>query len=181
MSLRIVPPTTHASQTSNTTGGRNHSSFLTTATSGPASSHPKGAPSAPGLPDTLRANLTRQAPIGPPSSHPYNTEPPVSTHPLEARLKQWRATQDALKMETLRRTFGMAEPIRRQMELKIVRDSEFRPMVLGGGRSSSVHEDILVIGGRDTEIDWEDVFTGDEFREPPSFHDEMEKRLRMDW
>lgn len=63
-------------------------------------------------------------------------------------------------METLRRTFGMAEPIRRQMELKIVRDSEFRPMVLGGGRSSSVHEDILVIGGRDTEIDWEDVFTG---------------------
>ena len=30
-----------------------------------------------------------------------------SAHPLEARLKAWQATQEALRMETLRRTFGM--------------------------------------------------------------------------
>lgn len=107
--------------------------------------------------------------------------------------------------------YGIAEPVRRGMELKNVRDGDFRPAVLGGSKLGSVHEDILVLGGRDCEIGWEDVFLGmfspfpvfisfsgfglsgtgrtttdvgilgDEFREPPSFHDEMEKRLRMDW
>lgn len=121
-------------------------------------------------------------------------------------------------MESLRRVYGMAEPIRRGMELKIVRDSSFTPMMLGGPRRNggNLHEDILVLGGRDAEFGWEDVFhgrslcavcttctvcaaaalslslslhmnitnvklPGDEFREPPSFHDEMEKRLKMDW
>lgn len=104
-------------------------------------------------------------------------------------------------MEGLRRVYGMAEPIRRGMELKIVRDSSWTPMMLGGPRRNggNVHEDILVLGGRDAEIGWEDVFhgkslfslgvmedgaddgAGDEFREPPSIHDEMEKRLKMDW
>lgn len=110
-------------------------------------------------------------------------------------------------MEGLRRVYGMAEPIRRGMELKIVRDSSWTPMMLGGPRRNggNLHEDILVLGGRDTEIGWEDVFhgkvfcyflevevvvvvgtgadddLGDEFREPPSIHDEMEKRLKMDW
>ncbi|KAL1962887.1 hypothetical protein VTN77DRAFT_9065 [Rasamsonia byssochlamydoides] len=170
MSLRIAPPTNHPTQTNNITS-RQHS-----AVAAPYSS--KGAPSAPGLPDTLRNNITLPAPVGPPSA--ASTPAPVSTHPLEARLLAWRATQDALKMEMLRRVYGMAEPIRRGMELKIVRDGHFTPMVLGGPQGN-IHEDILALGGRDTEISWEDVFKGDEFREPPSFHDEMEKRLRMDW
>ncbi|EXJ55626.1 hypothetical protein A1O7_08555 [Cladophialophora yegresii CBS 114405] len=57
----------------------------------------------------------------------------------------------------LRRTFGIAEPLRRGMELKLVRDADgFRPSALGApGR---VHEDILC--GRDTEISWEDVYNG---------------------
>jgi proteasome maturation protein len=76
--------------------------------------------------------------------------------------------------------YGMAEPIRRGMELKIVRGGNFRPQVLGGPVGGNIHEDILALGGRDCEVAWEDVFKGDEFREPPSFHDEMEKRLRMD-
>lgn len=65
-------------------------------------------------------------------------------------------------MEGLRRVYGMAEPIRRGMELKIVRDSKFVPMMLGGPRRNGgdIHEDILVLGGRDTEIGWEDVFHG---------------------
>ena len=63
-------------------------------------------------------------------------------------------------MEGLRRAYGIAEPVRRGMELKIVRDGTFKPAVLGGGRGGNVHEDILVLGGRDTEVGWEDVFQG---------------------
>ncbi|OJK01506.1 hypothetical protein ASPACDRAFT_77229 [Aspergillus aculeatus ATCC 16872] len=169
MSLRIAPPAAHPTSTSNTTT-RTPSAHVSLP-------HPsKGAPSAPGLPDTLRNNLTLPAARGPPSAQ---TATPSSAHPLEARLLAWRATQDALKMESLRRAYGIAEPIRRGMELKIVRDGSFRPAVIGGTQNN-VHEDILVLGGRDAEVGWEDIFKGDEFREPPTFHDEMEKRLRMD-
>lgn len=63
-------------------------------------------------------------------------------------------------MEGLRRAYGIAEPVRRGMELKIVRDGTFRPAVLGGMRGGNVHEDILMIGGRDTEVQWEDIYTG---------------------
>jgi proteasome maturation protein len=79
-----------------------------------------------------------------------------SAHPLEARLVQWRETQDSLKMEMLRRQFGIAEPIRRGMELKIAAAGEWRPAVLGP--SGGVHRDILQ--GRDCEVQWEDVFVG---------------------
>ncbi|EAW12943.1 proteasome maturation protein [Aspergillus clavatus NRRL 1] len=171
MSLRIAPPANYATQTSNTTTR----STLPGSTPAPT----KGAPSAPGLPDTLRNKITLPAPVGPPSANVNST--PTSTHPLEARLLAWRQTQDAMKMETLRRAYGIAEPVRRGMELKIVRDGTFRPAVLGGTRGGNVHEDILVLGGRDTEVGWEDIFQGDEFREPPSLHDEMEKRLRVEF
>jgi len=99
-----------------------------------------------------------------------------SAHPLESRLAQWTATQDALKLEGLRRTFGMAEPIRRGMELKVVREGEWRPLALGGERPG-LHEDIL--SGRDTSIQWEDVFTGSEMRSVVGFHEEMERKVRM--
>jgi hypothetical protein len=59
-------------------------------------------------------------------------------------------------MEMLRRQFGIAEPVRRGMELKIASAGEWRPAALGG--SSGVHKDILE--GRDCEIGWEDVFKG---------------------
>ncbi|PLB49020.1 putative 20S proteasome maturation protein Ump1 [Aspergillus steynii IBT 23096] len=169
MSLRIAPPANHPTSTSNTSTRQQIPICL------PRPS--KGAPSAPGLPDTLREKITLPAPSGPPSSQ---TGVPASSHPLEARLHAWRQTQDSMKMETLRRAYGIAEPVRRGMELKLVRDGTFRPAVLGGVKGGNVHEDILVLGGRDAEIGWEDVFQGDEFREPPTFHDEMEKRLRMD-
>lgn len=151
-SLRIAPPTSHASYTDNTTGRQ----YTSTASAAP---HPsKGAPSAPGLPDTLRNNITQQAPHGTPSENASNI--PSSAHALEARLLAWRETQDAMKMESLRRAYGIAEPIRRGMELKIVRDASFTPMALGGPRRNggNVHEDILALGGRDTELSWEDIF-----------------------
>lgn len=65
-----------------------------------------------------------------------------------------------MKMESLRRAYGIAEPVRRGMELKIVRDSTFRPAVLGGMKGGNIHEDILTLGGRDSEVGWEDIFPG---------------------
>ena len=60
-------------------------------------------------------------------------------------------------MTVLRRNFGMAEPIRRETEMKIAREGEWRPAVLGG--SAGVSGDILA--GRDTEVSWDDVFSGE--------------------
>lgn len=150
-SLRIAPPANYPTTTTNTTTRQEIPINL------PRPS--KGAPSAPGLPDTLRNKITAQAPSGPPSAT-AETEIPASAHPLEARLAAWRQTQNAMKMESLRRAYGIAEPVRRGMEMKIVRDGTFRPAVLGGAKAGNVHEDILTLGGRDTEVGWEDVFQG---------------------
>lgn len=59
-------------------------------------------------------------------------------------------------MASLRRAFGIAEPVRRGMELKIARAGEWRPQALGG--SAGVSADVLA--GRDLEITWEDVYRG---------------------
>ncbi|KAF2813492.1 UMP1-domain-containing protein [Mytilinidion resinicola] len=138
-----------------------------------------GAPSAPGIHDTLRSRAALTTPKPTSASSSGSAGPVVldSAHPLEARLTQWRATQDAVKMEGLRRTFGIAEPVRRGMELRIAGAGEWRPAVLGG--ASGVHSDILA--GRDAEIGWEDVFVGNELREVPDFHSEMEARMKMNW
>lgn len=134
-SLRIVPTKQHLTSTAPLTS----------------------APSAPGVHDTLRARVD---PIPSAASTNSNNANLQSSHPLEQRLSSWRATQDALHAETLRRQFGIAAPVRRAMELDIVRKGEWRPAVLGmglGGKAG-VHEDVL--SGRDTEIGWEDVFGG---------------------
>ncbi|KAK2745468.1 hypothetical protein FQN55_006162 [Onygenales sp. PD_40] len=164
MPLHIAPPSTNTSQTSNT----------------PLGALSKGAPSAPGVHDTLRASLTQQPPSTTTTTPSSQQKPALtSTHPLEARLLQWRQTHDAMKMESLRRVYGIAEPVRRGMELKIVREGEWKPAALGGGRGGSVHADILALGGRETEVGWEDVFDGDDLREPAAFHDELEQRVKM--
>ncbi|KAI9839693.1 MAG: hypothetical protein M1838_004315 [Thelocarpon superellum] len=152
MSLRVVPSKAHGTSRSNTSAGLS-----------------SGAPSAPGLPDTLREAAGATSP-----DHAHLTR---SSHPLEPRLQKWAATQEALKMESLRRTFGMAEPIRRGMELRICETGEWRPSALGG--TSGVHGDIL--RGREADMAWEDVWRGDETRVAPDFHSEMEARLKMSW
>ena len=135
--MRIVPHPAHSSTTTNVTS---HSKTT------PSESISRGAPSAPGLHDTLRSSLT-----------PANASQDSSTHPLEARLSSWSRTQEQLQHTMLRRNYGIAEPLRRGMELKLVRDADtFRPSVLG--KASGVHEEILM--GRDTEISWEDVYSG---------------------
>jgi proteasome maturation protein len=120
------------------------------------------APSAPGVHDTFRANLNL---IGPAPSAKSALNPLAtpfvpalqSSHPLEARLRGWRATQSTVKMEMLRRTYGIAEPVRRGMELRVAGFGEWRPLALGGG--TPLHSDIL--SGRDWEMDWDDVFAGE--------------------
>ncbi|KAF2199937.1 proteasome maturation factor UMP1 [Delitschia confertaspora ATCC 74209] len=155
MSLRFIPPKAHPSHTLPETS----------------------APSAPGVHDNLRSRLSLTTPAPTSSSSNNESVQLQSAHPLEARLTQWRDTQDRVKMEMLRRQFGIAEPVRRGMELKCVKSGEWRPMVLGG--SSGVQKDVLE--GRDTEVGWEDVFVGNELRELPDFHTEIEARLKMNW
>lgn len=79
-------------------------------------------------------------------------------------------------MNLLRRNFGLAEPVRRGMELNICREGEWRPAALGG--SATVGGDVL--SGRDAEITWEDVYRGDDTRDGADFHSEMESRMKMD-
>lgn len=85
-------------------------------------------------------------------------------------------------METLRRAYGIAEPVRRGMELKITRDGSWTPLCLSGGSNTgaagSVHEEILT--GRDGIIEWEDVYTGSEEEKlKVGIHDEMERKVKM--
>jgi len=62
--------------------------------------------------------------------------------------------------------------------MEAVKIGEWQPAALGGSSSSTSD----VLAGRDTEITWEDVYkAGEEFRELPDFHTEMEARLRMNW
>jgi len=80
-------------------------------------------------------------------------------------------------MEGLRRTYGIAEPVRRGMEMRIAGQGEWRPRALGV--SAGVSSDVLA--GRDSEVQWEDIFGGDELRDIPDFHTEMEARMKMNW
>ncbi|KAL8953365.1 MAG: hypothetical protein Q9222_000742 [Ikaeria aurantiellina] len=80
-------------------------------------------------------------------------------------------------MTALRRNFGIGEPVRRGMELKLAREGEWRPAALGA--SAGVSGDVLA--GRDCEVGWEDVYGGDETRDRVDFHSEMERKLKMDW
>ena len=60
-------------------------------------------------------------------------------------------------MQGLRRTYGIAEPVRREMELKDVRTGDGIGASFLRGKNVSVGEDIL--SGRDAEIGgWEGVF-----------------------
>lgn len=40
-------------------------------------------------------------------------------HPLESRLKNWEAQQQQIRLDSMRRIYGLHEPVRREMEQKL--------------------------------------------------------------
>ncbi|ODV59840.1 Ump1p [Ascoidea rubescens DSM 1968] len=144
-SLRIIPENSQLSSINNQEGGE--SSY-----------------SAPGLNDLFKN--------GGPSSLSDKIN---DRHPLENQIKNWESTQLDLKMEQYRRLFGLAEPLKRTMELEIVNRIDFRPEILGG--TSNLHRDILL--NKDCSIDWEDIYQSgiDNNEFSTNFHSEMERKM----
>jgi proteasome maturation protein len=93
-------------------------------------------------------------------------------HPLQSRLEKWNETQLEFKLDGYGRTFGVAEPIRRTMELEIVKN-QLAPTVFG---SNNIHRDILE--NKDTTVEWEDVYR-DEVPASFNFHHELEKQMKI--
>lgn len=98
----------------------------------------------PSLPDTLRQQAGGAVPLSSQMGH---------QHPLQSRVEGWEATQRARQLEQYRQVFGIAEPMKREMELQIVERTDFNPL---RREAHSLHEDIL--RGNDTSLDWEDVY-----------------------
>lgn len=115
-----------------------------------------------GLPDSIQNGM---APA--PLSSTMN-----GAHPLQNRLEKWNETQMDFKLETLRRTYGAGEPIRRAMEMEIVSNTMKVPEMLGP--RSDIHREILE--NRDASIDWEDIYTGNQDRFA-DFHSELERQM----
>jgi proteasome maturation protein len=131
--LRLVPPPSHPTSTAPPT-------------------HPTAAN--PPQQDPLRASLAPLCAYD--DDYCSSAFALVSAHPLEARLRRWEATRATLRGTLLRRTVGVSEPARREYEMRVVVDAEWRPAALGG--PLGIHSDILA--GRDCELGWEDVFSG---------------------
>lgn len=124
--MNIVPPSSHKSTVS-------------TAQDPSASSNAVSA-----LPDTFRQQQGGAVPL----STQLNDR-----HPLESRLQNWEQTERKRQLEQYRQIFGVAEPMKRVMELEIVDRTDFNPL-----NHSSLHHDILL--NKDCTIGWEDVYPG---------------------
>jgi proteasome maturation protein len=128
-------------------------------------SYAPSAPSAPALIDSLRAG------------GPVNIVNKINNrHPIESRILNWESTQQQLKMETYKRLFGAADPIKREMDLEIIHKSEFRPLIKGLPLASSIHNDILL--NKDTSIDWEDMYPSN-IPSTNDIHSQMESHFKI--
>ncbi|SCU84755.1 LADA_0D03598g1_1 [Lachancea dasiensis] len=99
------------------------------------------------LPDTFRCQDGGATPLSTQTN---------GKHPLESKLKNWDQTQRNRDLEQYRRVFGIAEPMKREMELAIVQNTDFNPLSERAG--SGLHQDILL--NREACVDWEDVYPG---------------------
>ncbi|CCE64672.1 hypothetical protein TPHA_0I01680 [Tetrapisispora phaffii CBS 4417] len=103
----------------------------------------------PSLPDTLRQ---QQGAV------------PIATqvndrHPLESRIRNWDQTQQNRQLEQYREIFGIAEPLKRVMDLKLVEQADFNPLHAGKNTTTtSLHRDVLL--NKECNVDWEDVYQG---------------------
>jgi proteasome maturation protein len=126
---------------------------------------PLSAPSAPGVHDTLRANLGLVLPNTSESKasassvaiDPSQTANALqSAHPLEGRLRAWEGNAENLRMQTWRHANGIALPAWKGVHMEAIKIGEWQPALLGGSSSSTSD----VLAGKDTEITWEDVYSG---------------------
>lgn len=96
-------------------------------------------------------------------------------HPLEARLSQWSETKTNLQMSMYRQTFGLAAPIKLQMERMLVRQTE---TLIPVTKHHNLGLDILM--GRDDTIEFEDYLG---YVKTPLVsidpHSAMEKKFRI--
>lgn len=126
MSLNIVPSSNFKSQINSVENATHKSNSINA------------------LPDTLREQNGGCLPI----STQLNEQ-----HPLQQHLENYQANEHARTMEQYRQIFGIAEPLKRTMELNIVEKTDFNPI-----NENHLHKDIL--RNKDCTIDWEDIYPG---------------------
>ncbi|KAK5778690.1 Ump1p PWA37_000034 [Arxiozyma heterogenica] len=124
MPLNIVPPSNFKSQINSVENATHKSNSINT------------------LPDTLREQNGGCLPI----STQLNEQ-----HPLQQHLENYQDNEHARTMEQYREIFGIAEPMKRTMELSIVERTDFNPI-----NENHLHSDIL--RNKDCTIDWEDIY-----------------------
>ncbi|QLL30870.1 hypothetical protein HG536_0A06850 [Torulaspora globosa] len=96
------------------------------------------------LPDTFRRQEGGAVPLSSQLS---------DRHPLETRVQNWEQTQRSRQLEQYRQIFGIAEPMKRVMQLEIVDRTDFNPL-----NQTALHRDILL--NKEASVDWEDVYPG---------------------
>ncbi|CAH00142.1 Ump1p [Kluyveromyces lactis] len=116
------------------------------------------------LPDVFREQV---------GARPLNTQL-NDRHPLESRVRNWDETQHKRQLEQYRQIFGVAEPMKRVMELKLVQNTDFNPL-----NQSNLHKDVLM--NKEASIDWEDVYPTSDFASgmmvADDVHTKIEKRM----
>lgn len=93
-------------------------------------------------------------------------------HPLESRVANWKANEEEFNLRMLQKTQGLAAPLRRVMDAKIVEQSTFVPSIVGGPSNLSLD----ILKNEDARLDWEDVYKTESTID---FHQEMQKRMGL--
>ncbi|EPX71984.1 proteasome maturation factor Ump1 [Schizosaccharomyces octosporus yFS286] len=107
------------------------------------------------IPDSnVHSNVSGDYKLSVLSPHGPKVNELENKHPLENRLANWEAQQRQVRLDSMRRIYGLHEPIRREMELRLSTQS-VRPMALGG--PSNFHADILA--NREACLDETDIYT----------------------
>lgn len=93
-------------------------------------------------------------------------------HPLESRLENWEETQSQLRLESMRRIYGIAEPVRRGMELFHCAEGARHT---GYQMEDGIGMDIL--RGTDTKLDVSDIWNTREMTRGGEYQDVMANKM----
>ncbi|WWC62784.1 uncharacterized protein I303_105381 [Kwoniella dejecticola CBS 10117] len=137
MSLRLVPAAAQSSSDAHIVSAQ-------------ATAHP-----VTGTHDTFRHGLKSAA----------QTIAPGNVHPLQTRLEKWSQTQQQLEQNMQSSTYGLAVPLRKAMEIKLVSENLHNPLIesstitgvpLGGSSNLSLE----ILKGQDETLDAGDFMGG---------------------